>query len=165
MANQNDHLAQAARFIKTIDYLKLKIDEHSEWVATVAFYAALHFIEAAFLTHGANIHSHDHAQRFKTLMNLAALDPKYQADYSNIYKKFQSLYTASSVARYLVAKQPASRKTGTARKVPAEYSSFKDFLSPKDVEKQLLDDCLKTIECTVHSIIYKSKQRKKSSIP
>ena len=47
MPSKEAHLTAAKRNQATIDYL-LAGDEHLPWVVTVAFYKALHLVEAVF---------------------------------------------------------------------------------------------------------------------
>jgi hypothetical protein len=47
MASKAAHVAAAKHNQATIDYLLAGSDEHLPWVVTVAFYKALHIVEAA----------------------------------------------------------------------------------------------------------------------
>ena len=49
MPAKDEHVAIAKRNETTLDYLLADVSQHAEWVATVAFYTALHYIEECSL--------------------------------------------------------------------------------------------------------------------
>ena len=102
MGARETHLAQAERNQKTIDYLLLKPTEFSEWITSIAFYKALHLIEATFEHH----HCHDHGYR----LNLLKLLAKTNKSYIIIFDRFRTLMTASCIARYLEQKETVGKK-------------------------------------------------------
>lgn len=93
MSKPADHIAFANRCQKTLDYLLLEHNQFSEWIATVAFYKAIHIAEAMFAANEPNAtkHSIDHKSRNQLL----------QRGYGDFYKHFLHLWTASNIARYL----------------------------------------------------------------
>jgi hypothetical protein len=95
MATENDHLACANRTQQTIKHLLVQPDVHSPWIATAAFYKALHIVEAVFSNDKTIGHSSDHGDRENQL--------KRQRKYEHICKNYLPLARASTVARYLVS--------------------------------------------------------------
>jgi hypothetical protein len=91
MATETDHVRLANRNHATLGYLMQEADTHPEWVATVAFYKAVHVVEAVF---AANLgqHSSTHKTRMEALK---------MARFREIHKHFRPLYSASRIARYL----------------------------------------------------------------
>jgi hypothetical protein len=63
-------------------------DDYSDWLATVAFYAAVELIERLLSDRGR--HSKNHEDRNNAV----------RRDYQNIHKAFKALYNASLDARY-----------------------------------------------------------------
>jgi hypothetical protein len=49
MPSKEAHLAIAERNQQCIDYLKQDLSHYAEWVTTVAFYKALHLVDALHL--------------------------------------------------------------------------------------------------------------------
>jgi hypothetical protein len=82
------HKKAAAANKRTLDYLREKIDDHPQWVVTVAFYTALHVVEAVFAKHGFN--TDDHTLRHQTLKR----DRRYQ----KIWTHYQPLFNDSILA-------------------------------------------------------------------
>lgn len=72
-------------FLKSID------DRYPDWMATVAFYAAVHAVEALFAFDNRPSSS-NHTNRFDIL--------RYNNRYKNIHKHFHPLYQAARTARY-----------------------------------------------------------------
>lgn len=101
-----------------------KIPERfSDWVATCAFYAALHAVEAyLWAKHKRDCHSHE--QR----------DPVVQQELPSIYCEYLQLYTVSRLARYMISKnQP---------RVPL----FTKFMPHKKVVGELICKRLRRLE-------------------
>lgn len=88
MSHEADHLELANRNHDTLLYLVQGEKRHSEWIATVAFYKAVHIVEAVFHTH-AGKHSNGHDTRIDRLKH---------PDYEEIFKAYRPLYAASLVA-------------------------------------------------------------------
>jgi len=70
------------RFLNTI------LDDYPDWLATVAFYAAVELIESLFS--GRDAHSKNHEDRNNSV----------RKNYPSIHKAFKALYNASLDARY-----------------------------------------------------------------
>jgi hypothetical protein len=70
-----------------------QLDEFPDWVTTVAFYKALHIVEAVFANDINVRHGTGHEHRERVL--------KTTTKYRHLYKYYRPLYTASVKARYL----------------------------------------------------------------
>jgi len=132
MPSKEAHLQLAERNQHVLDYLLAEPQKCAEWIATVAFYKALHLVEALFAHHGLG-HSHNHEDR----------DHRLKADrrYHHIYKHYRPLWAASIVARYLC--DPQGR----------QFSRFHDYLTPQHLQSQLLDHRLQQVEKSVHKLL------------
>lgn len=91
MPSINDHERAASENWKALDYLCLRIDEFPQWATTVAFYLAVHAVEALFAHHGH--HSDSHEMRNRRL--------KSENRYQHIWKHYRPLWNDSRIARYL----------------------------------------------------------------
>ena len=107
---------------------------HPEWVATIAFYKAVHLVEAVLACDRSHSNSHkDRADRIKRNRHL-----------NSIFSSYRMLMTASMVARYL------SDNDG---KDDACYEQFEDFIPLKEVETQLVNRYLAHIENVVQKVL------------
>lgn len=91
MATEESHIAAANRNQGALEHLCLDIECFAPWVVTVAFYKALHIVDAVLSHDGIRVY--DHSSR------LSALRRENKLKY--IYKHFSPLYRISQVARYL----------------------------------------------------------------
>jgi len=85
MGTAAQHLKKAehnVRFLLTIS------DDYADWLATAAFYAAVHYLEAMFAEQG--IHSRDHEGR-KAFV---------RRNYPSLKKAYNALYNAALDSRY-----------------------------------------------------------------
>lgn len=121
MAKEQDHLACANRTQKTIGYLLQDTATNSPWIATAAFYKAIHIVEAVFFNDSAILHTSDHDRREQAL--------KSARKYEHIYKNYAVLKRASTNARYL-----------------SQGKTFDDYMSPERVVDVLLKHHLHQIE-------------------
>lgn len=125
MPSEASHIDLAVRNQAALDYLSADPAAYCEWIATVAFYKALHVVEAV-LTHDRDVgHGQSHTHRSQVLK---------QTSYSHIWKHYRPLWAASMVARYL--KDIGGR----------DFQSFTDYLAPEDVIPQLVNHYLKQVE-------------------
>ncbi len=96
MSDEKAHLTQARH--NTLLAEQLAVDMvYKDWVITVTFYAAVHYVEAAlgkrFGWHGENVTDDSpHSARLKKLKEKYSLD---------CWKAFRGLYEASKDVRYL----------------------------------------------------------------
>lgn len=94
MASESEHLSVANRNHETLLALcRQGLRQHGPWIATIAFYKALHVMEAAASCQTPPVHNNDHATRdsfFKTATR-----------FSHAYKFYRPLRQASEIARYL----------------------------------------------------------------
>jgi hypothetical protein len=125
MATEAAHIAVANANQRTLDHLRSDIGTHGPWVAVVAFYKALHIVEAVFANDKDIRHTCDHGQRERTL--------KTTNRYSQINKHYAPLARAATIARYL---HDGSK----------EYSSFFDYMRGDQIEPELLNHRLHQVE-------------------
>ena len=121
MATESDHIACANRTQQTIAHLLADPAIHSPWIATTAFYKALHVVEAVLANDPAIGHSCDHLDREQTL--------KRERRYAHICRHYLPLARAATNARYLLS-----------------CSCFDDYLTPEQVVSQLLLHHLKQLD-------------------
>lgn len=121
MATESDHLACANRTHKTIVHLLDNAADNSPWIATTAFYKAIHIVEAVFSNDRTVQHTSNHGDREQAL--------KRQRRYQNICDNFLPLYRASLNARYLLS-----------------CTCFDTYLTPEDVIAILLKHHLHQVE-------------------
>lgn len=129
MTRLDDHIALANVNHKTLVYLLDRADHHSEWIATVAFYKALHIVEALFAMRGIPA-TDSHIARSQAM--------KDNPPFDHIHSHYRTLWESSTIARYL------SDCSGSPN--PRVYSRFADHMSPDKVRSQLIDHRLKSIE-------------------
>jgi len=99
MASETEHIELANSNQHLIDHL---INENSfhDWLATVAFYKAIHVVEAIFANH-LHRHSCSHAEREDRL--------KRTAGFKAVFTNYSHLLAESRTFRYLL--HPRSRLT------------------------------------------------------
>lgn len=101
MSSETEHLKLALHNIEVLAYLSEKPD-FCDWTATVAFYTAVHVVEAVFFHDSKRIgfsHIQNHEERERILKSVKS--------YQNLYKHYRPLASASVIARYL---QPENQK-------------------------------------------------------
>lgn len=125
MASQSIHIATANRFHGTLEFLCDDVSAHAPWIATVAFYKALHVIEAAFAADPKIGHTNCHGERRDALMSAT----KYQ----NVHRHYSALEKMSKCARYLYT------DSGTV-------ATFDKYLPPEKIGEQVLFHRLKQVE-------------------
>lgn len=129
LANKNHHaivcLLDSGRSAEAL------VIRHPEWIATIAFYKAIHIVEAIFISRGI-VSSTDHNNREEKLKTRL----KDQA----LFRDYKALDSASRVARYLSDGSKSSGKPTTT------YRTFDDYIKPDDVVPLLLKDRLSAIE-------------------
>jgi putative flippase GtrA len=112
MPSEADHIAMANTNHCTLLYLLGQHANHPEWIATVAFYKALHLTEAVLHARWG-MDSSNHNQRLETVKRMMGV--KYHVNFHVLYQK-------SRIARYL---QDSGSRTN--------YSRFTDHLSADQV--------------------------------
>jgi hypothetical protein len=136
MPSSSAHIAAAHRNQKTIDYLCRGDDVVSPWIATVAFYKALHIVEALF-DRDPNCpidHTDDHSSRNHRL--------KTTQRYSSLWKHYRALYEASMIARYL-QEDPAAQT----------FDVFSKYMPPAKVKTHILGHHLHQVQETVGRLL------------
>jgi hypothetical protein len=137
MPSESAHLTLARHNQELIDHLLREPDRFPDWVTTVAFYRALHLIEAVFANDPAIKHGGDHGKRQEYL--------KRDRKYAKIYKAYHPLWTAGVVARYL-----------EDRENDRQFSSFSKYLTVDQVKNLILAHYLRGIESSVEQLLGKS---------
>ena len=126
MSSAESHIALANKNQAVLRHLSSDLDSYSEWVATVAFYKALHIVESVFVEIGVG-NASDHGDRLKKL--------KAGRRFDHIFKHYRPMWVASTVARYL--EDPSDQ---------TPYSSFQDYLRPEQVMKDIVCHRLRQVE-------------------
>jgi hypothetical protein len=113
MADYYDHIRQAEHNEALGEILATQLQRYRDWLITVSFYAAIHYVEADFAEDPVIKHSetskwegetpHDCRQRL--------VKRKYGRD---CWKSYRKLREASRDVRYLARAIPPRRKPGTA---------------------------------------------------
>lgn len=116
MASELAHLALANRNHAILLHLLPDIAKYGDWIATIAFYKAVHVVEAAY-AHTLHRHSTSHNDREQKLKTFTPMNP--------ISRDYSHLLTASRIARYL-EDGPGSR-----------YATFTDFMGSAELKKLL----------------------------
>lgn len=111
MATEIEHLTLANRNHEVLAHL-LTDGRFLDWAATVAFYKAVHVVEAVFANVG--FHSNSHNEREKSLKS-----PRYKG----IFSSYVHLSAASRIARYLEASGAGA------------FSSFADYMDEAAVRR------------------------------
>ena len=99
MASEAEHIDLANSNQRLIDHL-ISENAFHDWLATVAFYKAIHVVEAVF-ANNLHCHSHSHADREDRL--------KRTTRYRAIFLNYSHLLTESRTFRYLL--RPINRLT------------------------------------------------------
>jgi hypothetical protein len=94
MANEAGHISVANSNQRLIDHLIAEDDFH-DWLATVAFYKAIHVVEAVF-ANSLHCHSCSHADREERLKRVT----RFRA----ISKDYAHLLNESRLFRYLLSR-------------------------------------------------------------
>ena len=137
MPNESAHINLAVHNQKVINYLLQDVNEYSDWITTIAFYKALHIVEA-ILYRQKKRHGQTHENRRSIL--------KENKSYHHIYIHYRDLENASLIARYL--EDPESP--------PPIYSAFTEYLSPDQVQSEMLNHRLHQIEVSAKKFLSKS---------
>jgi hypothetical protein len=129
MPSKDAHLAAARENQRAIDYLSERLDQFPGWTATIAFYKALHVVEALFAVDGAagSGHTDKHEIRNRVL--------KTTTRYQQIWKNYRELFQTSLIARYLRANENGP-----------EYEIFSRYMPPEAVKKLVLGHWLLQVQ-------------------
>jgi len=149
VSSESDHLALADRNQGAIAFLLTEADNHPDWIATIAFYKAIHLIEALFHRFSTVKHGGNHSNREQILK--AWRDPRYD----DIYKHLMALKQASCVARYLSVQ-------GGGR---GAYTKFEDYMTADGVQKDILGTRLHLLEKAARNMLAPKKKKKRKTPP
>jgi len=139
--SKEDHQELADHNQDLIDHLVKSGNSFADWVCTVAFYKALHVVEAVF-DHIQSYHAYDHSSREEAL--------KRENRYSKICTHYLALKEASQIARYL--------KTYSGK---AHHHRFSDYLSMDGVKTDILAAQLAPLETSAAKLLRPPPQKKK----
>jgi hypothetical protein len=120
-----EHIDLANRKQSMLDYMLRDVATCAEGIAVMAFYKALHVMEAIFDRDNGR-HNTSHRDREALI--------KQSRRYAPFWPYYRPLWAASTVARYL------ADNTG------AGYSSFSAYLPPVSLKADLLDRYLHPFE-------------------
>ncbi len=136
MPNKASHLCVVKENSAAIDWLRQANPPIPQWVVTVAFYKALHIVEAVFIADNSSPikHADDHQQRNHVL--------KSHRRYQHLWKHYRPLWNDSLIARYL----QGNEETET-------YIGFADYMSLADVDKTHLNHHLVQIVRTARTLL------------
>ena len=135
MPSKEDHLTKAEHNKGVMQYLLERKPGCPDWVVTVAFYCALHLVDALLACDKdstAQRHPHDHNSRERVLK---------QNRYKAISKHYLPLKNASIIARYL------SELKGRS------YRSFSDYMGMDRVRTTIINHRLLQIEKSVRHLL------------
>lgn len=132
MPDKDSHLAVARRNQDLIGQLLAGGNGYPEWVAVIAFYKALHIVDAVLFVNHPEKHGGSHDNR----NHLLKTTPRY----ANLYKQYRPLFSASLVARYLEADHRG-------------YGSFAEYMTADDVVHTLLNHYLRQLEKSAEKLI------------
>jgi len=123
MSRESNHIALANQNHLAMICLHEAADTHPEWIVTIAFYKAVHVVQA--MLSKANKSCHDHKTRHAIL----------KRDYPEIWKHFRSLWAASTIARYLYDNANQT-----------SYKSFVDHCPAEKVYSRFVEKRLRSVE-------------------
>jgi hypothetical protein len=129
MPSKDAHLAAAKANQNAIDYLLVRIKDFPGWTITIAFYKALHIVEALFAVDGQEVaqHTDSHEERNSLL--------KKTKRYQQIWIFYRKLYQASLIARYLQEDEKGK-----------DCEVFSKYMPPEDVKQLALGHWLLQIQ-------------------
>ena len=130
MPSRESHLTAVEQNSTVLSHLVAADQDFSPWIVTVAFYKALHVVEAVFAS-DPNIDidgTDDHKSRNGVL--------KSNNRYQKIWRHYTQLWNDSLIARYLV-----SHNHG----VETVYSDFSEYMSKEKVISIHLNHNLKQV--------------------
>ena len=136
MPSKASHLCVVKENSAAIDWLRQANPPMPQWVVTVAFYKALHIVEAVFIAdkNSPIKHADDHSQRNEVL--------RKHHRYQHLWKHYRPLWNDSLIARYLQGNAEAD-----------SYSGFADYMPLADVEKTHLNHHLVQIVRTARTLL------------
>ncbi len=132
MPDERTHVAAAVHNQEVLDHL-LREDSCCDWAAVVAFYKALHVVEAVFWRNHDGFHASSHGSRERLLK-------RNRRRYGEIYKRYAKLSRLSMIARYL-----ESRTGPGPDKEKKAYSSFTQVMTAEEVRDIVVGAWLKEL--------------------
>jgi hypothetical protein len=132
MPDKDCHLAVARRNQELIDRLLAAGNTHPEWIAVIAFYKALHIVDAVLFVNHPDKHGGSHENRNRI--------SKTTIRYQNIYRHYRPIFSASLIGRYLEDNYQS-------------HHCFAEYMSSEDVVNTILNHHLKQLEKSAEKII------------
>lgn len=114
MAKKKDHLTQAAHNEALAEYIAT--NPYPDWIATLKFYAALHFVQSYFLSLNPPQNPQSHSQRAIAIDNDTFLDP--------IRDDYRDLQDVSQACRYACWKPDS----GELKLITQHLTNIKKYL-------------------------------------
>ncbi len=93
MPRTHEHIQQAQHNQELLKSLDIDNFPFLDWVATIAFYAALHYVEAWFASQGKGMHYTAHQERNRAISQVDEFRPV-------IWPNYRALQDCSHLARY-----------------------------------------------------------------
>ena len=143
MPDELSHIRQAKHCQATIDHLFIRKESFHDWIAVVAFYKALHLVEAMFACNPEIGHGRNHEFREDWL--------KRERRYAHIWNNYRPLWEAATIARYL-------ENHGT------KISTFAAYMTFEEVQSRILNHHLHQIEQSVKKFLTAKAQEELASI-
>jgi len=114
------HIDKAEHNRKFLETICQYVERFADWVAVVAFYSALHYVEALFFRFqpSGQKHGTSHEMRERLL--------KSQRRFKKVARHYWHLWQAATIARYL--------QNGKGQL----YTTFTDYMSPDNVVDRLI---------------------------
>lgn len=146
--------AHASLVLHNVDVLGSLCERkgHHDWVSVVAFYTALHAVEALFARQKPD--GRAHGQSHENREHLLKSDHRY----SNLYKHYRPLQGIATVARYL-----EDNRGRVGKKVPHGIACFDDYMSEADVRNEVIAHRLNQVLRTASRLLRKEEGAKRSS--
>jgi len=137
MASFNAHVELVRQNTSLLDGMLIPaVQQHPDWVVTVAFYTALHMVEAMLFDDFPDKHTSHHSERHNVLQG---------ARYSHIWYDYRPLYAQSRLARYL---QTAAGK---------DIASFASYSRPNTIVPNFIDGHLAKVRQETEQVIRQSR--------
>lgn len=133
MPSYQAHLSQAQHNERLLTELKASLS-YKDWLVTVAFYTAIHYIEADFFNNPNIIHTEitirtDRSGRWTHSPHVQRENLLIRHNYpQSVWQGLRSLRNASSIARYLLTPGPTGTEVGTDAQTHWTGEDARDFV-------------------------------------
>lgn len=144
MASASDHVTLANRNQEALTHLLATHRQFPEWITVIAFYKALHVIDAMLEEDEAPT-PNDHKRRAEILRS----NTRYDA----VWDHYRPLCSAASVARYM------------GEEKGKEFTRFADYLSADDVVAKIVRHRLHQVEAAALRLMPAAGARLVRAVP